>query len=203
MRDIEGGAWQGKYEASKSKDVRLRLVSRSGKAQDTSAGSEYFFDEPDFNEMLNLERKRSQRSMKPLILMCLDISGLMKPNLAYARSKLLKAFATGIRDTDVRGWYKRGSVVGILFTDIESASPSVREILFRRVMARLVSQIDPGELFKIKVIFLIYTEGKAHGEAVDRFEMEYHKDLLEKTVKFNLSSKIKSLVVTASNFLMT
>lgn len=185
------------------KGVNLRLDTSSGNAKDTSEGSEYFFDEPDFNEMLNLERKRSQRSMKLLILMRLDISGLMKPNLAYARSKLLKAFATGIRDTDVRGWYKRGSIVGILFTDIESVSPSVREILFRRVMAHLVSQIDPGVLFKIKVTFLIYTEGKAHGDAVDRFEMEYHKDLVEKTDKFNLSSKMKSLVVAACNFLMT
>ena len=186
-----------------SKDVNLRLVSSSGKAQDTSGGSEYFFDERDFNEMLNLERKRSQRSMKSLILMCLDISDLMKPSLAYSHHKLLKAFATGIRDTDVRGWYKRGSIVGILFTDIESASPSVRDILFRRVRARLVNQIDPGVLFKIKVTFLIYTEGKAHADAIDGLDMEYHNDLVNKTVKFNLSSKIKSLVAEAGHFLMT
>ncbi len=62
-----------------------------------------FFDEPDFIEMFNLEKKRSQRSMKPLILMRLDISGLMKPNLAYLHHKLQKALAAGIRDTDVRG----------------------------------------------------------------------------------------------------
>ena len=150
--------------------------------------------------MLIRERKRSQRSMNPLILMRLDISGLMEPNPADACRKFQTAIATGIRDTDVCGWCKHGSIVGILFTDIESASPAVREILFRRVMARLVRQIDPEVLFKIKATFRIYLEGKAHSDAVDRFDMEYHKDLANETVKFNLSAKIKFLVDGATTF---
>jgi hypothetical protein len=184
-----------------SKCDYLTLVSSHG--MDAPADSECLFEESDFNEMLNRERKRSQRSMKPLILMRLDVSGLKKPRLANDCSKLLKAIATGVRDTDIRGWYKQGSIVGVLFTEIESASPSVREILFRRVMSRLVSQIDPGALFKIKVTFLMYPEGKALGDAVDRFEMKYHKDFVNNTVKFSLSAKIKSIMDKASDFLMT
>jgi len=180
----------------------LRLVFDRGKVNGVSEGNEYFFNEPDFIEMLNLERKRSQRSKKSQLLMCLDLSGLMKPNFANERRLLLEAFATGIRETDVRGWYKRESIVGILFTEIESAAPSVREILYRRVMSRLVSQIDPGALFKIKVTFLMYPEGKVHDEAVDHYDMRYHKHLANKTPKFNLSAKIKSLLGEASNFLM-
>jgi hypothetical protein len=152
--------------------------------------------------MLNRERKRSQRSMKFLILMCLDISGLKKPSFANERRKLLKTIATGVRDTDIRGWYKQGSIVGVLLTEIESASPSVREILFRRVMSRLIGQIDPGALFKIKVTFLMYPDGKVHDEAVDHYDMRYHKHITNKTPKFNLSAKIKSLVDEAGNFLM-
>ena len=180
----------------------MRLVFDRGKVNGVSEGNEYFFNEPDFKEMLNLERKRSQRSKKSQLLMCLDLSGLMKPNFADERSLLLEAFATGIRETDVRGWYKRESIVGILFTEIESAAPSVREILYRRVMSRLVSQIDPGALFKIKVTFLMYPEGIVHDEAVDHYDMRYHKHLANKTPKFNLSAKIKSLLAEASNFLM-
>jgi hypothetical protein len=162
-----------------------------------------FFDEPEFNKMLNLERKRSQRSMNLLILMRLDISGLMGPNPADVFRKLQTAVATGIRDTDVCGWCKHGSIAGILFTDVESASPAVREILFRRVMARLARQIDPEVLFKIKVTFRIYLEGRAHSDAVDRFDMEDHKDLVNEIVKFNLSAKIKFLVDRAGNLLMS
>jgi len=188
-------------ERIEGKSVNLRLVSNRGKAKGATKGNEYFFDEPDFKEMLNLERKRSQRSRKPLILMCLDISKLMMPNYAQKHCILRKIFATGIRETDVRGWYKRGSIVGILFTEIESASPTVRETLFHRVMTHLVSQTSPVVLLKIKVTYHIYPEGEVK-DAVDHYDMRYHKNLVNKTAKFNLLAKIKNLVDEARNFLM-
>jgi hypothetical protein len=46
------------------KSVNLRLVSSLGKAKQVFRGSEDFYDESFFNMMLNLERKRPQRSMR-------------------------------------------------------------------------------------------------------------------------------------------
>ena len=177
----------------------LRLASNRGKTKDVSESNEYFFDEPVFKEMLIREMKRSQRSMKPLILMCFDISGMMIPNCTHEHRILLKAFATCIRETDVRGWYKQESIMGILFTEIESASPSVRDSLFRRVMARLVSQAGPSVLFKVKVTFHIYPEGKVHDDTVERYDMRYYKYHACKADKYNLSEKINKLVNEASN----
>jgi hypothetical protein len=177
----------------------LRLASNRGKTKDVSEGNEYFFDEPVFKEMLIREMKRSQRSMKPLILMCFDISGMMIPNCTHEHRILLKAFATCVRETDVRGWYRQESIMGILFTEIESASPSVRDSLFRRVMARLVSQAGPSVLFKVKVTFHIYPEGKVHDDTVERYDMRYYKYHACKADKYNLSEKINKLVNEASN----
>ena len=168
-----------------------------------SGGSEDFYEESHFNEMLNLEKKRSQRSMRPLMLMRLDISGLMQPSPADARRKLKQALASGIRETDVRGWYKRGCVVGIVFTEIQSATPQVRDILIRRVMARLVDQIDPDVLFKIKVTFHMFPEDEANGHSFGHFDLDCHKDLAKKTAKRDLSSRIKILKDVVGNFLMT
>lgn len=177
----------------------LRLASNRGKAKDVSEGNEYFFDEPVFKEMLNREMKRSQRSMKPLMLMCFDISGMMIPNCTHEHRILRKAFATCVRETDVRGWYRQESIMGILFTEIESALPSVRDSLFRRVMAHLVSQAGPSVLFKVKVTFHIYPEGKVHDDTVDLYEMRYYKYHACKADKYNLSEKINKLVNEASN----
>ena len=177
----------------------LRLASNRGKTKDVSEGNEYFFDEPVFKEMLIREMKRSQRSMKPLILMCFDISGMMIPNCTHEHRILRKAFATCVRETDVRGWYRQESIMGILFTEIESASPSVRDSLFRRVMARLVSQAGPSVLFKVKVTFHIYPEGKVHDDTVERYDMRYYKYHACKADKYNLSEKINKLVNEASN----
>jgi len=177
----------------------LRLASNRGKAKDVSEGNEYFFDEPVFKEMLNREMKRSQRSMKPLMLMCFDISGMMIPNCTHEHRILRKAFATCVRETDVQGWYRQESIMGILFTEIESALPSVRDSLFRRVMAHLVSQAGPSVLFKVKVTFHIYPEGKVHDDTVDLYEMRYYKYHACKADKYNLSEKINKLVNEASN----
>jgi hypothetical protein len=183
----------------KSIGTYLRLASNRGTAKAVSEGNECFFDEPDFEEMLKREMKRSQRSKKLLILMCLDIPGIMIPNYTHEHRILLKAFATCIRETDVRGWYKQESIMGILFTEIESASPSVRENLFRRVMAHLVNEAGPSVLFKVKVTFHIYPEGKLDDDTVDRYDMRYYKYHACKADKYNLSEKINCLVDDASN----
>ena len=186
-----------------SKSFNLRQVSSRGKAKNASVSSDLFFDERDFCEMLNVEMKRSQRSMKSLILMRLDISGMTNPVLAHVTTKLIKAFTTGIRDTDIRGWFKQEEVLGILFTDIESVSPnSVMDILFHRVMARLASQIDRTLMLKVKVTFLLYTKGKLQSVAIERAMMEHHTDLVKNTSRLNFSATLKSVMDMAGNFLM-
>ncbi len=187
----------------KNKNVCIRLVSNRGTATNVFRGSGDFYEESQFNEMLNLEKKRSRRSMRPLMLMRLDLSGLMEPNPADARRRLQRALASGIRETDVRGWYKRGAIVGIVFTELQSAAPHVRDILIRRVMARLVGQIDPGVLFKIKVTFHMFPEDEAEGPACGRFELDCHQDLAKKTARRDLSSRVRVLKEVVANFLMT
>jgi hypothetical protein len=186
-----------------NKGAYLRLVSNRGKAMNVFRGSQDFYEESHFNEMLTLEKKRSRRSRRPLMLMRLDISGLVEPSPAAARRKLEQALASGIRETDVCGWYKRGAVVGIVFTELKSAAPHVRDILIRRVMARLVAQIDPDVLFKIKVTFHIFPEDEANGHSSGHFELDCHKDLAENAAKRDFSSRVKMLRDVLGNFLMT
>ncbi len=186
-----------------SKSLDLRQVPSRGMAKNASGGSDLFFDEHDFCEMLIFELKRSQRSMKSLILMRLDISGMKNPARAHVTTKLIKAFTTGIRDTDIRGWHKQEAVLGILFTDIESASPnSVMDILFHRVMARLASQIDRTLMPKVNVTFLLYTKGTLQSVAIERTMTEHHTDLVKDTARLNFSATLKSVREMAGNFLM-
>src|SRR5579862_4587062 len=76
-------------------------------------------DEASFRRMIALERKRTERSRKPVLLMLLD-SGNCLPFDKTCRvlSNILSALSLSTRDTDVTGWYKDQSVVGVMFTDI-------------------------------------------------------------------------------------
>lgn len=190
---------------TEGKADHLRLVPTREMTKGASGGSAYFLDEADFNEILSLERKRSRRSLRPLMLMRLDLSGVREPSGDDVRRKLVRALASGIRDTDVRGWCKRDSIVGIVFTELKSAASDVREVLFSRVMAKLAGHIDPGVLFTIRFNFnIIYPEDGENSHACDRFDMDcYKKDVAEKSARRDLSSRIRVIKDIVATFLMT
>jgi len=72
-----------------------------------------------FHRVIALERRRTERSRKPFLLMLLDI-GDHSPSAAVGRqlSKLMSVLAASTRETDVAGWYEEDRVVGVMFTEI-------------------------------------------------------------------------------------
>lgn len=82
-----------------------------------------------FNNLLCLERKRSERTGQPFGLALLDIAHI--PD-AFP---LLDVMAKKMRETDITGWYRNDSILGVIFTSFNGA-----EVLCIR--ARLKSKID-------------------------------------------------------------
>jgi exopolysaccharide biosynthesis polyprenyl glycosylphosphotransferase len=177
--------------------TRIKLVkSHPGKA-DVFDGIQGFYNEDYFNRMLSLERKRTQRSKKPFLMMLLDISRLVNPhpNLVVINS-IGRVLEAGIRETDVRGWYRKGRVIGVLFTELESASRAVREKIFAKLLLSLAAEIDRQDLEKIDVTFHVFPEDqdKGNGNGNGHFNMKLYKDLLESERKSGLSRKMKRLM---------
>ncbi len=180
------------------KDVgsaKLKLVkSHSGKA-DVFDGIQGFYNEDYFNRMLSLERKRTQRSKKPFMLMVIDIAKLVNPhpNLVVINS-IGRVLDAGIRETDVRGWYRKGLSIGVIFTELESAGAAVRDKIFGKLLMSLAGEIDPKDLEKIDVSFHIFPEDQDKGNSSGRFNMNLYKDLLEGEKKNGVSRKMKRLM---------
>jgi hypothetical protein len=149
------------------------LVARPGilQEQDMFEGGNGFCDEFLFNRMLGLERKRAERSRKPFILILIDITGLMNAGPPGGVDKLQKALSTGFRETDFLGWYRRGSVIGIVFTGLHSVGNNTRTILFGKLMAALASRIESDTLQKIYITF--HTCPASHEDAIScgRFDL--------------------------------
>jgi exopolysaccharide biosynthesis polyprenyl glycosylphosphotransferase len=91
-------------------------------------------EEP-FHRMIALERKRTERSGQPFLLMLLD-GGDCLPSDRNGRvlSRILSALSLSTRETDVTGWYKNHSIVGVMFTDI---SADERETILGTMMSRV------------------------------------------------------------------
>ncbi len=180
-----------------SKHSSFELVRSGSKRTDILDGIQGFYDEDHFNRMLSLERKRTQRSKKPFILMLLDISKLMNPhpNLVLIR-RIGKVLEDCLRETDVRGWYRKGSIIGVICTELATACQTTCDTILGKCFQSLARELDHRELEKIDITFHVFPEekGKGKGNGGSRFDMNLYKDLMEREQKNGLSRKMKRLV---------
>jgi lipopolysaccharide/colanic/teichoic acid biosynthesis glycosyltransferase len=76
-------------------------------------------DERAFHRVILLERRRTERSHKPFLLMLLDLGDhLPSADNGKHLRRLLTMLSVSTRETDVAGWYKNECVVGVMFTEI-------------------------------------------------------------------------------------
>ncbi len=100
------------------------------------------YEEEQFHYLLYLERKRLERSNRPVLLMLLDVGTFGrhkdKENLVPG---LAAALFSVTRETDIKGWYRDGSILGVLFCDVVEAKDGAlaREAILNRIRRALRS----------------------------------------------------------------
>ena len=99
-----------------------------------------FYSQCCFTEMLTLERRRSERTKKPICLMLFDVQQALSASSATPSYAIIPVLASSVREIDICGWYKYESVLGIVFTaldegaireSIESIQKKIRSNLLR------------------------------------------------------------------------
>lgn len=81
-------------------------------------------DEESFRRVIAVERKRTERSKAPFVLMLVEIANQNTAKSAPALETVMAALLTASRDTDVVGWYKGKTTIGALFTGLVSGEKS-------------------------------------------------------------------------------
>ena len=137
------------------------------KKMDVDGDGVGFYGEAHFQRMLNLEIKRTRRSRQPFILVLIH----MNSGLPDGAGVLQRAFSSGFRETDFRGWYRRESVAGIVFTDLLSVGDDTRAILFGKLTDALASRIEPDDLRKIYITFHTYPSSREDAVPCGRFDL--------------------------------
>lgn len=115
-----------------------------------------FYSEDHFREMLATERKRTERSQKPIILVMLDIAELVnviqRKRLAAQISSVL---AISTRDIDVKGWYKSGHIVGIIYTE---TNPEGKDLILKKIHLNLGVSLGSESAAKVIVSYATFPE---------------------------------------------
>ncbi|HZW93524.1 MAG TPA: sugar transferase [Candidatus Eremiobacteraceae bacterium] len=120
--------------------------------------------EKPFHRMIALERKRTERSGQPFVLMLLD-GGDCLPSDRNGKvlSKILSALSLSTRDTDVTGWYKNSSIVGVLFTDISADErESILGTMMGRVSETLRNNLNDEKFQQISISMHVFPEEWDH-----------------------------------------
>jgi len=81
-------------------------------------------DEESFRRVIAIERKRTERSKAPFVLMLVEVANQSSAKSAPALETVMAALLASSRDTDVVGWYKGASTIGAVFTGLVSGEKS-------------------------------------------------------------------------------
>jgi exopolysaccharide biosynthesis polyprenyl glycosylphosphotransferase len=95
-----------------------------------------------FRTVLVRERKRADRSNQPFLVLLLSQHMPAGLEAAAGWDSAIDALAAAKRDTDVMGWFERGTTVGLIVPDVDGAAASIGRDLETRVRAELAKRLD-------------------------------------------------------------
>lgn len=88
-------------------------------------------DEAGFGRQIYLERRRAERNRRSLLLVLMAGMEIADPAARAAMFRALIGNLSGmLRDTDALGWYRQGTVLGILLPDLERADQALLDSVF-------------------------------------------------------------------------
>jgi lipopolysaccharide/colanic/teichoic acid biosynthesis glycosyltransferase len=98
--------------------------------------------------------------------MLLESTSLLEAsNKAGTRQGILSTLSDSTRETDIRGWYKTGSALGIIFTEIgEVDQKSAASALRTRIRGALSSVLSQEQMNQLNVSFYVFPEDWDDGD---------------------------------------
>jgi lipopolysaccharide/colanic/teichoic acid biosynthesis glycosyltransferase len=109
-------------------------------------------DEDLFLHTLAVERKRSERSGNPFLLVLLKSDEVLQ---GAAGEKVIRQFERGvfslIRDIDVAGWYEHDAALGVIFTEISGVNEEVIAAILKRLSEAISRSLAPEDAAKIEI----------------------------------------------------
>jgi lipopolysaccharide/colanic/teichoic acid biosynthesis glycosyltransferase len=138
-----------------SDDIRIKKLS----AKPKSLADYMVLSEEAFHKTISIERKRTERSRKPFLLMLLDTAKAPAPDQQGVLSKLFSSLQLSTRETDVTGWYKHSAIIGVMFTEIGNEERNaIVSTMITRVSATLRDNLSFEEFNQISISFYLFPE---------------------------------------------
>lgn len=131
-----------------------------------------------FNHILSRERKRTERTHRPFLLVLLTLHGIINGSARALSGKIAKALQENTRDTDQYGWYVQDHVLGVIFTELNDYDiAKARDLVLDRVQTGLRNALTPDELRQIEISLHVFPEGCDMGDPCQSSNTVFYPDL--------------------------
>ena len=176
---------------SVSEPARRSFVERSSADNERTV-----LGEEAFHRMISIERKRTERSQKPFLLMLLDCgsrNGTKRSGKAL--EEVVAALLASTRETDITGWYADGVVIGVMFTDLVFDDKStILSTMLARVSATLRDNLTFEQFNQISISFHFFPDDWDHESEGRPSNPALYPDLSRHQNNRRLLSAIKRLL---------
>ncbi len=126
------------------------------------AAGPLFLGEEVFHQILYMEKRRAERSKKPFFLLLLNTKGLANVmSHAHFLMSLEPALAAATRETDIKGWYEEGFILGVLFTELGKHDlNAAKDRIFEKVHRELLKVVGEDRIHLLELSFVLYPEAQ-------------------------------------------
>ena len=153
-------------------------------------------NEDAFVSMLYLERRRTERTQKRFVLVLVDVSWVMAEG---PQGQALQRIAAGAcevtRETDVIGWYVEKSVIGIIGTELGSATPNlIRERFLEKLRGVFEKNFGKEQGATISVSFHFYPGEPGDEDNDHSADIALYPEIVRRAARRRFAFAIKRMI---------
>jgi lipopolysaccharide/colanic/teichoic acid biosynthesis glycosyltransferase len=154
-----------------------------------------------FRRMIALERKRTERTNVPFLLLLLEtesdsVLGTIEESLGLIASSL----SVSIRETDAIGWYQAGTTVGVMFTGLQIEDKNlVKSLILDRVNTILRDEKLSDQMSNLKMSFYFFPDDWEDFDSGTPIGPALYPDLLSPDRKDDSALKVKRVMDVAGS----
>lgn len=154
-------------------------------------------EEETFAHFLALERKRSDRSSNPMVVIFLELSRLRNDTGQLdpvVKDSVFSALSSCLRETDIIGWKKNEKVAAALLTELGAADRTgvvraIREKLFKS----FVTSLPEGLIRQVIMTVHFYPEDRQKGQP-GTFNTVFYPDVTRRSLPRRFSLTVKRAI---------
>jgi exopolysaccharide biosynthesis polyprenyl glycosylphosphotransferase len=158
-----------------------------------TAGDRNALSEEAFRRMLVIERKRTERSGKPFLLMLLEAGAHHSAEKnGKALENMLSALLATTRETDVIGWYKEQATIGAMFTGlVADEKNSILSTILTRVSTTLKEMLTFDQFNQVSISFHFFPDEWDHDSSGRPSNVALYPDLANHSSEKQTSLGVK------------